>query len=192
MSNTKYRVIFKGDIAKGRNLDDVKKDLASILNADTTKIEKLFSGKHIVIKRDADREICERLKNAFKRSGAICYIQKQESPVIDNVQKQPVQDEKFCPSCGEIIKKKAVICPKCGVRQQAELSKAALLLFTFFLGGIGGHKFYIGKYVQGVLYFVFFWTFIPSLIAPLLNLLSMHAPARKNSRRSTSPAVQQP
>jgi len=169
MSNTKYRVIFKGDIADGKNLDNVKKRLASVLKADITTIEKLFSGKLIVIKKDADRETCERLKNAFKRAGAICYLQRQESPEIvktsNTVRKQPAQDEKICPSCGEIIKKKAVICPRCGVRQQAELSKAALLLFTFFLGGIGGHKFYIGKYWQGVLYFVFFWTGIPSLIA---------------------------
>ena len=170
MSNTKYRVIFKGDIADGKTIDDVKKRLASILKAETTTIEKLFSGKYIVIKKDADRETCERLKNAFKKAGAICYLQKQESPQIDKktpktVRKQPAQDDKFCSSCGEIIKKKAVICPKCGVRQQAELSKVALLLLTFFLGGIGGHKFYTGKYLQGALYFVFFWTGIPGLIA---------------------------
>jgi ribosomal protein L40E len=32
---------------------------------------------------------------------------------------QPIraQDEKFCSSCGAVIKKEAEICPKCGVRQ---------------------------------------------------------------------------
>ena len=26
------------------------------------------------------------------------------------------EDEQYCPSCGEIIKREAVICPECGVR----------------------------------------------------------------------------
>lgn len=74
-------------------------------------------------------------------------------------------DEKFCGSCGEIIKIKAEICPKCGVRQKNAVSKAALLLITFFLGGIGAHKFYLGKNWQGVFYFLFCWTGIPGFIA---------------------------
>jgi TM2 domain-containing membrane protein YozV len=74
-------------------------------------------------------------------------------------------DEKFCETCGAIIKIKAEICPTCGVRQRRGVDKTALLLFTFFLGGIGGHKFYTGKNLQGALYLLFCWTGIPSLIA---------------------------
>lgn len=74
-------------------------------------------------------------------------------------------DEKFCEECGELIRIKAEICPKCGVRQKGKLSKAALLLITFFLGGIGGHKFYLGKNWQGFFYLIFCWTSIPGLIA---------------------------
>ncbi|NIQ96043.1 MAG: NINE protein [Desulfuromonadales bacterium] len=44
-------------------------------------------------------------------------------------------------------------------------NKVALLVITFFLGGLGGHKFYLRKYLQGVLYLLFCWTAIPSLIA---------------------------
>jgi Tfp pilus assembly protein PilE/TM2 domain-containing membrane protein YozV len=186
MSNTKYRIVFKGEIAEGHTFDDVKKRLAAIFKTDITRIEKLFSAQKTVVKKDADRQTCEKFINAFKKAGAICYLEKQESPDIDKTvritQQPPAQrkkerenlnvpkqtkglDEKFCPSCGEIIKERAVICPKCGVRQQAELSKAALLLLAFFLGGVGGHKFYIGKYWQGAIYFLFFWTGIPGLIA---------------------------
>jgi len=76
-------------------------------------------------------------------------------------------DEKFCSECGNIIKIKAEICPKCGVRQKntGEVSKVVLLLLTFFTGGIGGHKFYLGKYWQGFFYLILFWTGIPGLIA---------------------------
>ncbi|MDC0161246.1 TM2 domain-containing protein [Marine Group III euryarchaeote] len=83
-------------------------------------------------------------------------------------------DEKFCGDCGQAIKLKAEICPKCGVRQMGTnfgatspsgKSKLAAVLFAFFLGGLGGHKFYLGQTGLGILYLVFFWTFIPALIA---------------------------
>jgi len=76
-------------------------------------------------------------------------------------------DEKFCSECGTIIKAKAEICPKCGIRQKNSegVSKTALLLLTFFLGGIGAHKFYLGKNWQGFFYLIFCWTSIPGVIA---------------------------
>jgi len=75
---------------------------------------------------------------------------------------------KFCSTCGQQIHARAEICPGCGVRVAAPphaVNKVALLLITFFLGGFGGHKFYQKKYLQGFLYLVFFWTYIPGLAA---------------------------
>lgn len=70
-----------------------------------------------------------------------------------------------CKTCGASIYAAAEICPKCGVRQRTPISKAGLLLLTFFLGGIGAHKFYTGRNWQGALYLIFCWTYIPALIA---------------------------
>lgn len=92
------------------------------------------------------------------------------------VQRVKGTDEKFCTDCGQAIKAKAEICPKCGVRQLAAptafgatapngKSKIAAALLAFFLGGFGVHKFYLGQIGQGILYLVFFWTFIPAIIA---------------------------
>lgn len=44
-------------------------------------------------------------------------------------------------------------------------SKSTAILLALFLGGVGAHKFYLGQHVQGVLMALFFWTFIPALIA---------------------------
>jgi TM2 domain-containing membrane protein YozV len=44
-------------------------------------------------------------------------------------------------------------------------SAVVALLLAIFLGGIGGHKFYLGNLVLGVLYLVFCWTGIPSIVA---------------------------
>jgi len=87
-------------------------------------------------------------------------------------------DEKFCSECGAAIKIKAEICPKCGVRQMNQptainlgpvatngKSRIPAALFAFFLGGFGGHKFYLGQIGLGILYLVFCWTFIPAIVA---------------------------
>lgn len=91
----------------------------------------------------------------------------------ETVQKGP--DEKYCLECGAIIKAKAEICPKCGVRQASPFaylgavapngkSKLAAVLFALFLGGFGIHKFYLGRTGMGLLYLLFCWTFIPAVV----------------------------
>lgn len=77
---------------------------------------------------------------------------------------------KFCYKCGAKLFTEAEICPKCGVRQpitgnKAVRSKLAAGLFALFLGGIGIHKFYLGRVGWGILYLLFCWTFIPAIIA---------------------------
>lgn len=79
-------------------------------------------------------------------------------------------DEKFCGECGEIIKARAEICPKCGVRQSIPpaangKNRTTAILLAFFLGGFGAHRFYLGRIGSGVLYLLFFWTFIPAIIS---------------------------
>lgn len=44
-------------------------------------------------------------------------------------------------------------------------NKTTAALLAFFLGGLGVHKFYLGESGLGILYLVFCWTFIPSIIA---------------------------
>ena len=96
-------------------------------------------------------------------------------------------DEKFCSDCGEVIKIKAEICPNCGIRQRKkELSinvgkKAAngksrlvAALFAFPLGLFGTHKFYLGSPGLGVLYLLFFWTWIPTIVGLIEAILFLN------------------
>ena len=39
------------------------------------------------------------------------------------------------------------------------------ILLTLFLGGIGGHHYYLGKVVLGVVYTLLSWTFVPLVVA---------------------------
>ena len=44
-------------------------------------------------------------------------------------------------------------------------SKAVAVLLALFLGCIGMHKFYLGKPLWGIIYLVFCWSYIPSIIS---------------------------
>jgi TM2 domain-containing membrane protein YozV len=50
-------------------------------------------------------------------------------------------------------------------------SKLAAALFAILLGGIGVHKFYLGRIGWGVLYIVFFWTFIPAILGLIEGII---------------------
>lgn len=62
--------------------------------------------------------------------------------------REKAADEAFCSSCGEIIKKEAEICTKCGVRQKRAPGSnnvsgnwLTLVLLSFFLGAFGVDRF---------------------------------------------------
>lgn len=43
-------------------------------------------------------------------------------------------------------------------------SKAAAGLLAIFLGGMGIHKFYLGRIGWGIVYLLFSWTWIPVIV----------------------------
>ncbi len=91
-------------------------------------------------------------------------------------------DEKYCSDCAAIIKAKAEICPKCGVRQitapqpptafplSPPKNKSTATILAILLGALGAHKFYLNKPRLGVFYLVFVWTFIPAIIGLIEGL----------------------
>lgn len=73
----------------------------------------------------------------------------------------------YCEGCLTAYRGKSY-CSKCIANQaNAEPAKNKITagLLALLLGGLGAHKFYLGKPVQGVLYILFCWAFIPSILA---------------------------
>ena len=72
-----------------------------------------------------------------------------------------------CAECGKEVSDVARRCPNCGFTSgtfSGSKSKGLAIVLALFLGGLGIHKFYLGKTGQGFLYLVFFWTFIPAIL----------------------------
>jgi TM2 domain-containing membrane protein YozV len=79
-----------------------------------------------------------------------------------------IQDAVHCRDCGIQIARSARACPHCGGQQigtGTEKNRIVAALLALFLGGFGVHRFYLGRSGSGVLYLLFFWTFIPAILA---------------------------
>lgn len=84
-------------------------------------------------------------------------------------------DQKFCAKCGCVMHESAAACPQCGAQQASPRgqpkSRSTAIALALFLGGIGGHHFYLGNNIRGLLYLCFCFTFIPAGIALLEALV---------------------
>ena len=58
-----------------------------------------------------------------------------------------------------------------GVSAPNGKNRIVAALFALFLGGIGIHKFYLGAIGWGVVYLIFFWTFIPAIVSLIEAIL---------------------
>lgn len=67
----RYRLVFRGEVLDGQHTAVVKKKLAQVLGIkDDNKLEQLFAGKAVVIRKDADTKTAAKFQVAFKKSGA--------------------------------------------------------------------------------------------------------------------------
>ncbi len=60
------------------------------------------------------------------------------------------------------------------------VNKVIYCVLAFLLGGLGIHKFYASRIGKGILYILFCWTGIPSIIALIECIMALCKPADAN------------
>lgn len=74
----RYNVYFAGQVMDGCDLATVREKLAKLFNADQATLDKLFSGKPQLVKRNCDHGTASKYKQALERAGAVPIIKLAE------------------------------------------------------------------------------------------------------------------
>lgn len=74
MNDEQYDIVFRGDIVMGHQLTDVKARLQQLFKADAAKIDALFSGRPVPLKKNLDRASAEKYRDALQKAGALVQI----------------------------------------------------------------------------------------------------------------------
>lgn len=70
MSEQQFDIIFRGDIVFGHQLGEVKVRLQQLFKADAAKIDALFTGRPVPLKRGLDQASAQKYKDVLIKAGA--------------------------------------------------------------------------------------------------------------------------
>lgn len=113
----KFSVVLTGKLADGFELPQVKSNIAKVFKLAPEKVEKLFSGKPVALKRGVDKAQAMKLRNALARAGVLGVIKAdvlspqvtEETPAVE----APVAKLEASPAIVEAD----ISCPRCGHEQ---------------------------------------------------------------------------
>ncbi len=152
MTDTRYKIVFAGELMPAAALDAVKDNLARLFKSDLAKIDALFTGSPVALKRDLSDAEADKYIGALQNAGAKVYKEPDMAsslslvdtddhrptpaiPAVSTVSAisaEPVTDSTrmTCPKCGH-EQGKAIECSACGIiidkyiARQAQLAEAA-------------------------------------------------------------------
>jgi len=111
MQKQLMKVVFKGEVLIGHDVERVKQNLAKKFKLSSLVIERLFSGEPVVVKKNIERQKALKYREAFRQAGAVCTIEWMDP---EYVKKQMALSSESS--------SKIVSCPKCGKKQQKQES----------------------------------------------------------------------
>ncbi|RLA40870.1 MAG: hypothetical protein DRQ64_03645 [Gammaproteobacteria bacterium] len=74
VSNQKFDVFFRGDIAPGQAIGEVKERLAGLFKLEAAQVEQLFSGRPTAIRRNLDEAGAKKYEQALLKIGALAEL----------------------------------------------------------------------------------------------------------------------
>lgn len=70
METREFDIIFRGDIVLGHQLQDVKQRLQQLFKVDATKVDALFTGRPVPLKRGLDEATAQKYRAVLYKAGA--------------------------------------------------------------------------------------------------------------------------
>jgi hypothetical protein len=87
MADARFNIVFSGELVAGADPETVKANLAKVFKMDAARVEKLFGGGPVVLKKNADQATAMKFRAVLKKAGAQCQM-------------KPVADEAASPQAG--------------------------------------------------------------------------------------------
>lgn len=122
----RYQLVFRGEIDGSLQVDTVKRNLSAALKKDMATIERLFTGRPVVLKKDLQYESAAAYQRAIaKNYGALCDLAEMPSgpkpPASKDGGTSPEKGAvdlervlKKCVRCNEMVEALRHSCPTCG------------------------------------------------------------------------------
>jgi hypothetical protein len=96
----KFSVVLTGKLADGFELPQVKDNIAGLFKLAPEKVDRLFCGKPVALKRGVDKAQAMKLRNALARAGALGVIKADGAVAATATQATKVVADVTCPRCG--------------------------------------------------------------------------------------------
>jgi len=188
-----HRIIFSGEVAPGFEPDAVKRQLARRMKLTPEQVEKLFSGRRIILKKDLDAASAAAYTKTLEKLGAVAAVEppppgrtaaepagpsalQPSSPPAKPRQNAKTKEQNpyqapassrhtlFCRSCGVPVKPRQAKCHACGADQEVGKARSKYVAAALALFlGWVGAHRLYLGQWWGVLYFIFYIVTLPYL-----------------------------
>jgi hypothetical protein len=92
----RYRLVFRGEVLEGQHKAVVKQRLGAALKVEGERLDAMFTGKAVTIRKDADTDTAAKFQIAFKRAGArLRVLPIDDEPVVEAPKAEPEAEGAF-------------------------------------------------------------------------------------------------
>ena len=135
MTQARFKIVFNGELMPDVSLETAKENLARLFKSDLTRINSLFSGGNVDIKRDLSENEADQYLKALQSAGAKVRKEQDLAASLSLVETDDHRTESSeaesnvpmtCPKCGH-QQAKAIECSACGIVIEKFIARQAML-----------------------------------------------------------------
>lgn len=109
MSTPEFDIVFRGDIVIGHSLADVKLRLQQLFKTDAAKVDALFTGRPVPLKRNLDEATAQKYRDVLLKSGALVEVVPAGKFNTPSAPAKPVNAPTTSPAPAAVIPQKTVV-----------------------------------------------------------------------------------
>ncbi|MDH0096998.1 DUF805 domain-containing protein [Ectopseudomonas hydrolytica] len=117
MNQPRYKIVFDGELMPETTLETVKENLARLFKSDLARIDSLFSGAQVALKRDLGENEANQYLTALQNAGARVRKELDQAASLSLVPTDDHQEEAPQEAAATSAASTSMTCPKCGHEQ---------------------------------------------------------------------------